>query len=272
MGSITRLTLLTFLGVFLSRPMAGQTKSFEVMEAKADSQCRNGQWEVAAEAYQKLIQLDPNTARYHYKLGGVIGKMAQEANVFKAMSLVDDAKKSLTRALELRPDYLEVFWAQTELYTQLPGILGGGKSTALTYANKVSNLNPAIGSLAQSRVFHYFEDFDQRNKANAAALSLPTTWCSGQKCTHSNEVHFAFGQAAFQNKKEQEQGIVFLKRYCKDFSAVDQQALEQAYYLIAQLSFQREDFAQAKTYINLALSKQPKWREALLLKQKIDSK
>ena len=65
---------------------------------------------------------------------------------------------------------------------------------------------------------------------------------------------------------------MFLKRYCKDFSAVDQQALEQAYYLIAQLSFQREDFAQAKTYINLALSKQPKWREALLLKQQIDSK
>ncbi len=272
MGRITRLILSAFFIVFLPLDMASQSKNLQEMEDMADSQCRKGQWEVASKSYQKLIEFDPNTARYHYKLGGVIGKMAQEANVFKAMSLVDDAKKSLSRALVLRPDYLEVFWAQTELYTQLPGILGGGKSTALTYAQKIANLNLAIGSLARSRVFHYYKDYDQRNKANATALSLPTNWCSGQNCTHSNEVHFAYGQAAFQNKREQEQGILFLKRYCNDFSAVDQQSIEQAYYLIAHLSFQKEDFAQAKTYINLALSKQPKWKDALLLKQQIDSK
>ena len=248
-----------------------QNKSLVSLEIEADAYCRKGQWDMASEAYEHLIKNDPNTARYHYKLGGVIGKKAQAANVFKAIGLVDEAKASLSRALELRPNYLEVFWAQTELYTQLPGILGGGKSAALKYAQKIERLEPAIGALAQSKIYQYFEDIDKTTLANRKALQTPTTWCTGSDCNHANAVHFAYGKAAFQSEMEQEQGVIFLKRYCNDYSAVDQEKLEEAYFLIAQLSFQIKDFEQAKTYINLALSKQPKWKEALVLRQQMES-
>ncbi len=252
--------------------MLGQSSDLLKLEAKADAQCRKGEWELASKNYKALIVSDPKTARYYYKLGGVIGKIAQNANVFKAMGLVDDAKEALLKALELQPNYLEVIWAQTELYTQLPGILGGGKSAALTFAEKIVAIDPAIGALARSKIYDYYDDKILREQANQIVLSLSTDWCSGSNCMHANAVHFAYGKAAYQNLSQQSKGILFLKRFCKEYSAIDQSTIEEAYLLIAHLSYQIEDFDQAKTYVNLALTNEPNWDEALSLKQKIYSK
>lgn len=136
----------------------------KTLERLADITSEEKDWEKAASYYKKLKQLKPNEADYFYKYGGCLGMRALEVNKFKAFGMVDDMKAAFEKAIVLNPKHIQARWALIELYLQLPGIVGGSESKAISYSNELAKISPVDGYLSKGRIDEYFERYDSAEK------------------------------------------------------------------------------------------------------------
>lgn len=128
------------------------------IELLGDVYGQQKKWDDAITQYKKLVDASPNTANYHYKYGGAMGMKALEVNKFKAVGMIGDLKAAFHKAADLDPKHIDARWALVKLYMELPGIMGGSKSKALTYADEIEKLSTVDGYLAKG--FIYNEDGD----------------------------------------------------------------------------------------------------------------
>lgn len=113
-------------------------------------------WEDSKEVYKKLVTAYPSQANYHFKYGGSLGLYAKNVSKFKAVLLLDEIKFHLKQATLLEPKHIDARWALVQLYMELPGIVGGSKSTAKQYANELESISKVDGKLA----FGFIEEYD----------------------------------------------------------------------------------------------------------------
>ncbi len=144
----------------------------EDLEEIGDRHCTNKNWEAAAEAYQKLIAKNPNTARYHYKYGGALAMVAQSANKFKALTLINDIRGAFEKTIEIEPTHIEARWALIEYYIQLPAIVGGSEEKALSYAVQLSRLSPVDGHLANGHIAEFFKKYQSAEQHYKKAIAV----------------------------------------------------------------------------------------------------
>jgi len=72
-------------------------------------------WDEAIEYYQKLVENQPNSSAYNFKLGGAMGLKAIETSKFRAALMLGDIKLYLNKAAELDENHAEVRPALDEL-------------------------------------------------------------------------------------------------------------------------------------------------------------
>lgn len=131
----------------------------KAIEYLGDIAGKQKQWDKALGYYNKLKNIKPNEADYHYKCGGVMGMKAKEVNKFKALGMIGEVRSSFEKAIALEPKHVEARWALIELNLQLPGIVGGSQSKAIQYSNELLKISPVDGYLSRGHIEEYFDHY-----------------------------------------------------------------------------------------------------------------
>jgi len=135
--------------------------NIKTIEYLGDIAGQNKSWDNAIYYYNKLKQLKPMEANYHYKYGGVMGMKAKESNKFKALGMISEIKSSFEKAISLNPKHIEARAALVEFYLQLPGIVGGSEKKAMFYANEIAQISAVDGYLSKGHIAEYFGRFKE---------------------------------------------------------------------------------------------------------------
>lgn len=146
--------------------------NIKTIEYLGDIAGQNKSWDNAIYYYNKLKQLKPMEANYHYKYGGVMGMKAKESNKFKALGMISEIKSSFEKAISLNPKHIEARAALVEFYLQLPGIMGGSEKKAMFYANEIAQISAVDGYLSKGHIAEYFGRFKEAEIQYKKAIEI----------------------------------------------------------------------------------------------------
>ena len=251
------------------------------IELLGDAYGHQKKWDEAATEYQKLVEAKPNTANFHYKLGGALGMKALSVNKFKALTIIGDVKEAFLKAAELDPNHIETRWALVELYMQLPGLLGGSKSTSLKYANQLEALSKVDGYLAKGYINEYDDEPELAEDYYLKAIKVGGSLTCYNKLTtlyekekqpekavaniesaqikhERNSLHYQIGKVCADYNVQLNKGEQCLKTYINNYSAKDGVPKAWANYRLAQIYTHKNDTVSALKYIDLAIVELPK--------------
>ena len=163
-----------FLSVLKEKP-----NNLKVIEYLGDISCHIYDWDNAIVYYEKLKNLKPNQADYHYKYGGALGMKAKIGGKWVAIRLIGDMRASFEKALLLNPKHIEARWALIEYYLQLPAFIGGSEKNAQRYANELMKISPVDGYLSKAHIDEYFKRYASAEKNYKRAIEV-----GGSKTTY----------------------------------------------------------------------------------------
>jgi tetratricopeptide (TPR) repeat protein len=115
----------------------------------ADAENRNGD---AIEWFERAVKREPNSALYHFWLGNVVGKEAQQASKIRQPFLARRVKSEFERAVQLDPKLIEPRLGLVNFYSIAPGVMGGSMDKAREQAAELLKLSPVQGHLAYGRI------------------------------------------------------------------------------------------------------------------------
>ena len=144
----------------------------KTLEYLADIEGNSKNWDSTIFYYQKLKELMPKEADYHYKYGGALGMKAKESSKIKALGMIGDVKTSFEKAIQLNPKHIGARWALIELYLQLPAIIGGSEAKAIQYSNQLLRISPVDGYLSRGHIAEYFGKYSEAEKQYKAAIEV----------------------------------------------------------------------------------------------------
>lgn len=105
----------------------------------------NGELDEAIEYCEEAVELVDDNAEYHFWMGQLYGREAQQSGIFKQATLADDILEHFERAVELDPNHLGGNIGLAQFYWHAPGIVGGDIDKAIALANKVVKLSEVEG-------------------------------------------------------------------------------------------------------------------------------
>lgn len=283
------LPLFCFMLLFVSGSVASQPlqKGMEYMEngeyeqAKAQFRRSNTQkateflgdlasfnknWDDAVKYYKKLVEQQPSSAEYNFKLGGALGMKAMEIGKLQAVFLIDDIRKYLNNAAEFDPKHAEVRRALVEFYTELPMILGGSRATAEGFATELEAINPVDAALAWAYIFQANDEHGKAKQEYARAISLATT---KKAFISRNYLNYELGKASAVQEVAFESGIEFLQNYVKNYGYKDLKSPAWAYFRLAQIKAAQHKKEEALLFIDRALERMPELEAARQEKEQI---
>ncbi|WP_281846985.1 tetratricopeptide repeat protein [Olleya namhaensis] len=254
--------------------------NLQAIELLGDAFGHQKKWDEAATEYKKLVVSKPNTANYHYKLGGALGMKALSVSKISALGIIGDVKSSFLKAAELDANHIEARWALVELYMQLPGIIGGSKKTSLKYANQLENLSKVDGYLAKGYIYEYDDEPELAEEYYLKAIKIGGSLTCYEKLTalyekekqpekavsnieaaqtkhQRNSLHYQIGKVCADYNVQLEKGERCLVAYIQNYSAKDGVPKAWANYRLAQIYKHKKDTINALKYINLALAELP---------------
>ena len=117
-----------------------------------------GDLEGALKPAQQAVALDDGNSNYHFQLAQVYGEMADRASMFAAASLARKFKNEVDAALARDSKNLDALEALMQYSFQAPGLMGGDKGKAHAIAEKLVQLNPVRGYLAQAELAQEAKD------------------------------------------------------------------------------------------------------------------
>lgn len=104
----------------------------------------------AVVAFEKALQMAPDTAEYHRWLGKAYGRRAQQVFILRAALLAQKTRQHFERAVELEPENVDALMNLLEYYSKAPVLLGGGRKKALALAARIEAIDTQLGIRAQA--------------------------------------------------------------------------------------------------------------------------
>lgn len=163
-------------GILKQKPL-----DIKTLEYLGEISAHQKAWINGAEYFKKLKELKPAEADYFFKYGGCLAMRATEVNKLKAFGMVGDMKEAFEKAIELNPKHVQARWALIEIYLQLPGILGGSESKAISYSNELAQFSPVDGYLSRGRIDEYFKRYASAEKNYMKANEIGNSKVTFQK-------------------------------------------------------------------------------------------
>jgi tetratricopeptide (TPR) repeat protein len=118
-----------------------------------------GDLDGALKSAQQAVALEDGNSNYHFQLAEVYGEMAAGANMFVAGIFAKKFKGELDASLARDPKNLDALEALMQYSFQAPGPMGGDKGKASAIAEKLVELSPVRGYLAQAELAKEAKDF-----------------------------------------------------------------------------------------------------------------
>lgn len=247
------------------------------IELLGDAFGQQEKWDEAIDKYEKLVEMKPNVANYHYKYGGALGMKALSVSKIRAVTFIGDVKSAFLKAAELDPKHINTRWALVELYMQLPGIIGGSKSKSLEYAEELEVLSKVDGYLAKGYIYEYDDEPELAESYYKKAIKIGGSLTCFDKLTsfyetqnqpkkaianiekaqskhNRNALHYQIGKVSAVYKVELNKGEQCLQTYIKNYSATDGVPKAWANYRLAQIYKYKGDKSNALKHVDLAIS------------------
>ena len=225
------------------------------------------QWDDAISYYEDLVELKPEVALYNFKLGGALGMKAMEINKFQAAFLIPDIKKYLEKAVSLDPKHIEAHRALSQLYLELPSVLGGSLEKSLLHAKKLENLGLLDYRIAMAFIYAHKDN-------NAIAGNLIKKAIDESKQNPSllirNYLYFELAQEAVRFQVASSAVDDLMQKFVEGFNYLDLKTPAEAYLKLAQLSEKRGNQKDAKKYITKSLGYDANDETALELQEDIN--
>lgn len=264
------------------------------LELLGDAYGNQKKWDDAITYYEKLTELEPRNANYHYKYGGALGMKALSVSKLRAVGIIGDVKEAFLTAADLDPNHIDTRWALVELYMQLPGIIGGSKSKSLKYANELEVLSKVDGYLAKGYIYEYDDEpelaeiyykkaikvggsvtcYDKLTslyeKEEQPLKAISNIEASG-KVHERNAMHYQIGKVCAEYNIELDKGEKCLLTYIENHSAIDGVPKAWAYYRLAQIQKNKQQKAKALVWINKAIASLPDIKVFKKEKQRIQA-
>jgi tetratricopeptide (TPR) repeat protein len=179
-----------------------------------------------------------------------------------------------------------------QLYTSLPKIVGGSESQSKIYANQLLKISKVDGylalgyvnennnkpesaeklykkALAVGRSEHTYKKlssfYEKTNQPQKALNNYEMAYADLQR----NHLNYLFGKISAVYNISLEMGLVYLKRYIKNFTEKDGVPISWANYRIAQIYRHKDDKRNAYNFIQKALNENPNLEGALTEKKLI---
>ena len=265
----------------LAKYLKDNSKDLEAIEYYGDAFGFQEKWDPAIIEYKKLVEAKPKEANYHYKYGGVLAMKALQVNKLKALSLISDVKEAFLTAAQLDKNHIDTRWALVELYMQLPGIIGGSKSTSLKYANELEVISKVDGYLAKGYIYEYDDEpalaekyykmaiteggsitcfeklssfYENNNEPEKAMATIQASQAKHQR----NALHYQIGKVAAEYNIQLDKGAKCLFTYIENYSPKDGVPKAWAHYRLAQIFKHQSNKVNALKHIDLAISELPK--------------
>ena len=238
----------------------------EAQEYLGDIASFQKEWDEAIDYYEELVDENPDNAMYNFKLGGAMGMKAYYGSKFQAALLINDVKKYLKKAAELDPEHKEARRALVELYMQLPGIIGGSKTIAESYASDLDRINMIDALLADAYIYKIQEYRDLAKNKYEEAIRLAQ---KKPELVTRNYLKYELGEAAAIYEIQLSQGKKLLEEYIKDYGYKDIKSQDWAYLRLAQIERINKNQQAAMDFIEKSLAINPDFDKALVEKQKI---
>lgn len=150
--------------VLLDRAVQTEPQNAEAWFLMGQLQLRTKNPRKAVEFADKAIQIDPGKADYHVLRGNSLGRLAQEANIFRAMGLATDGRGALEKAVQLEPGNRTAVRALFNWYFNVPSIGGGSLDKAKSLAERTQTLDPSRG--------HYLKGLVLQREKNPGAAQF----------------------------------------------------------------------------------------------------
>lgn len=236
----------------------------DALESLGDIYSSIGSWYKALESYEKLVLLEDNNSNYQFKYGGVLAMLAKNGSKLKSLSFLKQAKTAFDKAEYLNPNSIELYWAQIELYSQLPIILGGDFEKAWQYSNKLEKLSKLNGFFAKAYISKEKDDNDNFIFFIRKALEewFKNDCIKNNKCIINNNINYQIGVGIDLIDSDLEKALLYLKRYVQDYSAVDRYPLNIVYYEISDIEFRLGDINSALKSLDNSLMLDPEFENA----------
>ncbi|MBO6606192.1 tetratricopeptide repeat protein [Psychroserpens sp.] len=278
----------------LSEYVKDHENDTEGLELLGDAYGNQKKWDEAITYYEKLTELEPKNANFHYKYGGALGMKALSVSKLRAVGIIGDVKEAFLTAAELDPTHIDTRWALVELYMQLPGIIGGSKSKSLKYANELEALSKVDGYLAKGYIYEYDNEPELAEDYYKKAIKIGGSITCYDKLTsfyenedqpqkaianieasgevhQRNAMHYQIGKVCAEYNIELDKGEKCLLTYLENHSARDGVPKSWAYYRLAQIQKNKKQKSQALEWINKAIASAPKIKVFKKEKQKIQA-
>lgn len=124
----------------------------------------------AVDHMEEAVDLNPQSADYHYGLGAALGIKARDAGVIKQAFLAPRVKGAFEKAVQLNPSLVEAHAGLVEYYRRAPGFMGGDMAKAWSEAEVVIGLDELRGRPLKANLFLA----DKKNAEAAQEIKLLT--------------------------------------------------------------------------------------------------
>ena len=252
-------------------------KDLELLELIGDAYGFKSEWNLAGSYYKILTDTDAANARYFYKYGGVLGKLAKEGPKLNAISLISKVKTLFHKAAALDSMYIEARWALVELYTQLPGFLGGSYKKALRYADELEQISALNGYFSKAYIYQESDQMEDSKLYYTKGLerleALNYFNDDSSDISHLqlqlNSIHFLIANGCVLTNSRLKVAQRYIQDYIRLFSSRDTKPLEDAYLLQSQIFKHQGQLSDALFSVEKALVEAPDFKPALKEKQLI---
>lgn len=174
----------------------------KILERLGDIAGRQNDLETAIVYYKKLVDREPNNANYNFKYGGTLGLHAKNVSKFKALGMLDDVKRHLQKAADLDTQHIEVRHALSQMYCELPGIVGGSIKKSRAYADELLAISPVDGHLAHGFIDEYEKEYDKAVVSYRKAIETGGSMLTYRKLINVYKKHLRDDKATREVLKE----------------------------------------------------------------------
>ena len=129
------------------------------------------QWDAAANACEKAVNLDGQNSNYHLWLGRALGERAGRASFLAAFSLAKRTRAEFEEAVRLNPANVEALSTLGEFYRQAPGVVGGGIDKAEDVAARLDKLDPGRAHQLHGNIAEQKKDYSAAEREFKLAIA-----------------------------------------------------------------------------------------------------
>ncbi|OUU47815.1 MAG: hypothetical protein CBC28_05845 [Flavobacteriaceae bacterium TMED68] len=233
-----------------------KTKDKKLVDSIAQLSFNYKDWENSIKYLQMSLKIKPNS-KYFFLLGAASGYRSLEVPIFSSTKYVKIMKRAFQEAVNLEPKNILFLIAQVDVLVSIPSIFGGSIDEAKRYIQRIKELDPIEGLVAEGLFYEKTNDIEEAGQTyNKLFLNLLSIFdsCSDSFLNYlkKNRRNLAYdiGRIASDYQLSTELGICALSFYEERHILPDSIPLPWVYYHIAKLEKMKGDISRMEIFIS----------------------